>query len=124
MPEARIVASPELTPACDFLTRSVTGPFIDTGVDVDDHLGRFVGRVYLSFDTVRWLHSLLPESRVSGERQEQDIEAAFSRGALEAVKENLGGDIVRVADALSRLLAHLPGPVPGGVAPEDAPTGG
>lgn len=30
----QLVTHPELAPACDFLTRSTVGPFIDTGVDV------------------------------------------------------------------------------------------
>ena len=47
----RIDAAPALAPGCDFFTRSVRGPFIDTGVDIEETtpLGH---RIYVCEDTV------------------------------------------------------------------------
>ena len=47
----KIDASPALSPGCDYFTRSVRGPFIDTGVDID-HLTPMGDRIYVSEDTV------------------------------------------------------------------------
>lgn len=47
----KIDAAPALAPGCDFFTRSVRGPFIDTGVDIEETtpLGH---RIYVCEDTV------------------------------------------------------------------------
>ena len=47
----KIDAAPRLAPGCDFFTRSVRGPFIDTGVDIEETtpLGH---RIYVCEDTV------------------------------------------------------------------------
>lgn len=47
----KIDAAPALAPGCDFFTRSVRGPFIDTGVDIEatTPLGH---RIYVCEETV------------------------------------------------------------------------
>lgn len=47
----KIDAAPALAPGCDFFTRSVRGPFIDTGVDIEETtpLGH---RIYVCEETV------------------------------------------------------------------------
>ena len=47
----KIDASPALSPGCDYFTRSVRGPFIDTGVDIDQFTP-MGDRIYVSEDTV------------------------------------------------------------------------
>lgn len=53
----RVVEHPELLPGCDYLTQTASGPFVDTGLDIDDLAN--TGRVYLSFDTIYDLAQLL-----------------------------------------------------------------
>lgn len=45
-----MVTAPELPPGQDYLTGDSTGPFIDTGLDVEDLTP--IGRVYLSVATI------------------------------------------------------------------------
>lgn len=48
--EYRVIDKPELPPGCCFLARTDVGPFIDTGLDVDDLDP--IGRIYLAESTV------------------------------------------------------------------------
>jgi hypothetical protein len=48
--EYRVVDHPEFLPGCCFLSRTSEGPFIDTGIDVEDL--NPIGRVYLAESTV------------------------------------------------------------------------
>jgi hypothetical protein len=52
------VASPALAPGDDYITRSLKGPFIDTGLQIKPGQARH-GRVYLSHDTVREMAEIL-----------------------------------------------------------------
>lgn len=54
----KIDASPALSPGCDYFTRSTRGPFIDTGVDIDQFTP-MGDRIYVSEDTVgEWARML------------------------------------------------------------------
>lgn len=46
----RIVDHPELQPGCCLLTRTSDGPFIDTGIDIEDLDP--IGRIYIATSTV------------------------------------------------------------------------
>jgi hypothetical protein len=48
--DPRIVDHPELPPGCCFLSRTSDGPFVDTGLDVDDLDP--IGRIYLAESTI------------------------------------------------------------------------
>ena len=53
----QIIDAPALSPGCDFFTRSTRGPFIDTGVDIDNYTPD--ARIYVSEDTVgEWARML------------------------------------------------------------------
>ena len=52
------VAAPALAPGDDYITRSLKGPFIDTGLQIKPGQARH-GRVYLSIDTVREMAQIL-----------------------------------------------------------------
>lgn len=54
----KMVASPSLAPGDDYITRSLKGPFIDTGLQIKPGQARH-GRVYLSIDTVREMAQIL-----------------------------------------------------------------
>lgn len=96
-----LVAAPALQPAEDAITRSTVGPFVDTGAWTIP--GPQKRRIYLSVDTIRELAItagiVAPEG--AGEAQ---IAHAYATGALDTIKEALGGDLVRV---LVRLAGHL-----------------
>lgn len=53
-----LVQSPTLAPGDDYITRSLKGPFIDTGLQIKPGQARH-GRVYLSIDTVREMAQIL-----------------------------------------------------------------
>lgn len=52
------VAAPTLAPGDDYITRSLKGPFVDTGLQIKPGQARH-GRVYLSIDTVREMAQIL-----------------------------------------------------------------
>lgn len=52
------VAAPALAPGDDYITRSLKGPFIDTGLQIKPGQARH-GRVYLSIDTIREMAQIL-----------------------------------------------------------------
>ena len=53
----QIIDAPAFSPGCDFFTRSVKGPFIDTGVDIDNFTPD--ARIYVCEDTVgEWARML------------------------------------------------------------------
>jgi hypothetical protein len=106
-----LTAAPDKLPAVDFLTQSANGPFVDTGYDYRDRAGRVLGRVYLSVDTIRHLADV---AGVLTPTSDEAIRAAYNKGVLDGVKEDLGGDLARIADVLQRSLE--PASVPVGVA--------
>lgn len=104
--ELRLIESPELAPAVDFITRTGQGPFVDTGVDVVyvPEKRNQKERIILSIDTIRAL------AQVAGILDEGKSDAArdaslIAQGKLEAVKEGLGerlGDLAGVLTGLAR----------------------
>ena len=93
-----ITEAPTLEPAVCWITRSGQGPFIDTGVDVGRmHIER--GRIYLSFDALREMArvaGILDEGKsASVELKEKEW---FDKGYSEALKENYGDLLTRLAD--------------------------
>lgn len=98
MPEYRVVDHPELQPGVDYLTKSGVGPFVDTGVDIK-YLERKLGRIYLSEATIRELAEKIGITNTATEAQ---LAKAYHQGKIDALKEGLGNDLVRVADALLR----------------------
>lgn len=100
--EARIVQNPEEFPGCDYLTGSVIGPFIDTGVYVTNkETGRRFGRIYLSQDTIRYLNSLFEADPVAdGALRTRE----YAEGFLDGTRESVGPDLVRIAHDLRRYL--------------------
>ena len=93
-----ITEAPALDPAVCWITRSGQGPFIDTGVDVGRmHIER--GRIYLSFDALREMArvaGILDEGKsASAELKEKEW---FDKGYSEALKENYGDLLARLAD--------------------------
>lgn len=93
-----ITEAPALEPAVCWITRSGQGPFIDTGVDVGRmHIER--GRIYISLDALREMArvaGILDEGKsASVELKEREW---FDKGYSEALKENYGDLLTRLAD--------------------------
>lgn len=99
----KVVENPTLQPAVDYVTGNGVGPFIDTGRDIK--FGeRTIGRLYLSKSTVAEMARELGLLETVSEQQLQD---RYNKGKLDALKEGLGDDLVRVADAFARWGAVL-----------------
>lgn len=102
-----VVTHPDKQPACDFVTRSTTGPFVDTGVDVilRSRPGEPLRteRVYLAVSTIRQLAQLVGVGGdgVSNEARDAQLRA---EGKLDALNEGIPDDIVRLARSLGRVL--------------------
>ena len=89
-----LTEAPTLAPGVCWISRTATGPFVDTGVDVGRlHIER--GRIYLSVETIRELARVAgvldegPSANAQLFAQEQ-----FNKGYAEALKENYG-DLIR-----------------------------
>lgn len=102
-----LVTHPERQPACDFITRSTQGPFVDTGVDVlmrsQPGMPVITERVYLAVTTITSLAQfagVTGNAQHSTEREKQLIAV----GKLEGLKEGLGDGLVDVARTLRRWL--------------------
>lgn len=125
-----VMDAPEQHPGVDFFTRSPNGPFADMGQTL--HIlrkndSKTIERVYVSLDTVRELadafglfDGLVPEASETDD---------YLRGYADAIKENIGADVLDAADRLgfaaerlrdlSRILA-APEPAHTGSDDEDA----
>ena len=87
----KIDAAPALAPGCDFFTRSVRGPFIDTGVDIEETtpLGH---RIYVCEDTVgewaRMFGWISPEQAeaVRKDRDAAEEDAKWYREELDSIR--------------------------------------
>lgn len=100
-----VVEGPELQPAVDYVTNSAVGPFIDTGKDIIGAGGRNLGRLYLSKDTVE---EMARELGILGTTVTHAlVDDAYHRGKLDALKEELGGDLYSVSASLARWLDHI-----------------
>lgn len=104
----RVVTNPEKAPAVDFITRSGEGPFVDTGVDVllrsQPGMPVQTERVYLAKATIAQLAQLLDISGSASQHDPIRDRHLIAQGKLEAVKENLDGDVARVFGALAGLF--------------------
>lgn len=107
----KVVGIAEKAPGIDYVTGSAVGPFIDTGKDIQIGDRRF-GRIYLSKSTVAEMAREL--GIVGGAAGNAAIEAAYNKGKLDALKEELSGDLYSVADTLRRWLAHVDSDVAAG----------
>jgi len=96
-----VTEAPILEPAVCWITRSGQGPFIDTGVDVGRmHIER--GRIYISLDALREMArvaGILDEGK-SASVELKEIEW-FNKGYSEALKENYGDLLTRLADRVT-----------------------
>lgn len=76
----RVVDQPEFPPGCCFLSRTATGPFVDTGLDVDDLDP--IGRIYLAESTISDLAQHLgfapPAASARARERITELEAALT----------------------------------------------
>jgi hypothetical protein len=93
-----VTDTPILSPGHCWISKNSEGPFIDTGVDV----GRMFierGRIYISVEILREMArvaGILDEGKsASAELKEQEW---FNKGYSEALKENYGDLLTRLAD--------------------------
>ena len=100
-----VTDAPNMVPGVDYVTSSAVGPFIDTGRNIVDQAGRILGRLYLSKDTVAEMAQEL--GLLSTHADQTSIQAAYAKGKLDGLKEELGGDLYSVAGTLRRWLEHL-----------------
>lgn len=100
-----VVDAPTMAPAVDYVTSSAVGPFIDTNRNITDAAGRILGRLYLSKDTVREMAQEL--GLIGGHADRSALDDAYHRGKLDALKEDLSGDIHNISTTLGRWLAHI-----------------
>lgn len=99
----KVVEYPDRQPAVDYVTGNGVGPFIDTGRDIT--FGeRIIGRLYLSKSTVE---EMARELGIINGASQQELDDRYNKGKLDALREGLGDDLVRVADALGRWGAVL-----------------
>lgn len=101
----KVTNAPELAPGVDYVTGTGVGPFIDTGKDITDMAGRKIGRLYLSKDSVAEMAREL--GLITSHDDNIAIQTAYSKGGLDMLKEELGGDLYSVADTLRRWLEHV-----------------
>lgn len=97
----QLVAHPALDPGEDIITRSTVGPFIDCGAWVPPSPRK--RRLYLSVETVRQLAEAAGITESSANSEERDRQQR-AIGALDFMRENLGGDLADVIRRLARLL--------------------
>lgn len=102
-----LVTHPSRNPACDFITRSTVGPFVDTGVDVlmRSQPGNPVitERVYLSVATIAALAQAANVEVSTSGTLNRDAQL-IAQGKLEGLREGLGDGLVDVARTLRRWL--------------------
>lgn len=103
----KLETHPARNPACDFITRSTVGPFVDTGVDVllrpQPGMQVQTERVYLSVQTIAALAQFAGVT--TSESNSADREAQLKAlGKLEGLNEGLGDDLADVAATLRRWL--------------------
>jgi hypothetical protein len=104
-----VIDVPLLDPGHCWITKTAEGPFIDTGVDVGRmHIER--GRIYLSVEVLREMArvaGILDEGKsVSAELKEKEW---FDKGYSEALKENYGDLLARLADRVGPSILDATG---------------
>lgn len=102
-----LVTHPDKNPACDFITRSTVGPFVDTGVDVllrpQPGMQVQAERVYLSVNTIGALAQFAGVSVSEGNSADREAQLK-ALGKLEGLNEGLGDDLATVVRTLDRWL--------------------
>lgn len=98
----QLVAQPAHDPGEDIITRSTVGPFVDCGAWIPPSPRR--RRVYLTVETIRQLAEAAGIVEARG-NSEAAIKRAYAEGGLDILKENIGGDLVRVLGRLAGVLA-------------------
>lgn len=90
-PNARfkITDVPALPPGADFITRSINGPFIDTGFDV---AWGSKGRMYLTVDTIREMADIAGLLSTD-ESEKVRYDAAYKEGYADALREKLDDNL-------------------------------
>jgi hypothetical protein len=96
----QLVAVPPIAPGTDIITGTTVGPFVDCGAWVPPSPHK--RRIYLSVDTIKALALAAGISEPAVD--EATIAKYRAEGALDFLKENLHGDLVR---AVRRLAAFL-----------------
>lgn len=97
----QLVAHPAIEPGTDLITGSTVGPFVDCGAWVPPSPRK--RRVYLSVETVRQLAEAAGVVNSNSGSEERDRQQR-ALGALDFMRENLGGDMADVIRRLARLL--------------------
>jgi len=97
-----VAETPALLPGNDWFTGTPVGPFIDTHLDVPFEKR---GRVYISFDTLREM--AFSAGLFEGLVPEEQVHKAYHNGYADATKENLGGDLDGIVDALRSAADRL-----------------
>lgn len=96
----QLVAQPAHDPARDIITGSTAGPFVDCGAWVQPSMRK--QRIYLSVDTIR---ALAEAAGITQPVFDASAEAKLrAEGALDFLKENLHGDLVRTLQRLAHFL--------------------
>lgn len=115
-----VVQEATMYPHKDAITGSHKGPFIDTGIQTVPEYGEYQGRrIYLSLDTVREMANDL--GIVGDPEAVKDAHTrGYVEGKLDAVSEDLGGNLARVAGDLGVVVDHLRAIDRARVAAEDA----
>ena len=108
----KVVGTAGKAPGIDYVTGSAVGPFIDTGRDIQLPDGRRLGRIYLSKTTVAEMAREL--GLIGGSADSTALEAAYNKGKLDGLQEELSGDLYSVADTLRRWLAYVDSDVAAG----------
>ena len=98
----KVTNAPELAPGVDYVTGTGVGPFIDTGKDITDMAGRKIGRLYLSKDSVAEMAREL--GLITSHEDNVALQTAYSKGGLDMLKEELGGELHSIAGSLRRWL--------------------
>lgn len=103
----QVVETPYFAPGADFITKSIEGPFIDTGVVIEPTNLR--PRLYLNRNSVREMADQF-DFFVEYEKK---IEAArldgYQTGYQEAIREDFKGELDRLLDSLLNVVDALRG---------------
>lgn len=103
----KAVGSANEEPGVDFFTGSHVGPFLDTGKKVwvlrPEVGSKQYQRVYISLATLEEM------ARAAGllNSKDAEIDQAYGLGYSDAVKENIGGQLVGIADTLGTVAGWL-----------------
>lgn len=113
-----VVDTPILSPGHCWISKTATGTFLDTGVDVG-RMNIERGRIYIELDILREMArvaGILDEGKsVSAELKEKEW---YDKGYSDALKENYGDLLTRLADRVGPSILDAVGSA-GAVEAED-----